>query len=104
MQLLTITSTTMMDCGSVQIVGKFGINGHQYSMHVDKNVYEDGSWNIDVCLFPEGENHWFKAENVKNKMNWGKYGILNFDMDQTLALAGLAFADRKIEREIAQVA
>ena len=104
MQLLTITSTTFHDDGSVSIVGNFGINGHQYDMHVDRWSYDNGEWDISVALFPQDENHWFKAENIKDKMSWGEYGLLTFNMEQTLALAGLAMSGRKIERQVKSVA
>ena len=101
---LNITRTYIHEDGSVSIVGNFGINGQQYDIHVDRWSYGNGEFDISVALFPHNENHWFKADNIKDKLAWGEYGVLSFNMEQTLALAGLAMSDRKIERQVKSVA
>lgn len=97
---LNITRTSIHDDGSVSIIGNFGINGQQYDIHVDRWTYDNGKWDISVALFPQDEDHWYKADNIKDKMSWGEYGLLTFNMEQTLALAGLAMSDRKLKRQV----
>lgn len=97
-KIFNITNIDIFDCGSLYVKGEIEINGQEYFLNVDKNVYQ-GEWEIDVCLFPKGKDHWFKAENVKDRLPWNKYSMLSFDNEQALALAVLAMSDRKIQRK-----